>query len=415
MTDIRMRGFFKKTPVDEALGILMHSLKALPAEGVAIADASGRVLAKDVEVQVDVPPFDRSAMDGYAVKGENTFGAGQTNPIYFRVVGEILPGSSPVMEAKEFEAVKIMTGGALPAGTDAVVMLEYVGERENGGVLEIEVTRPAAPGKNVSLRGEDVRRGDVVLEKGRLLRPHDIGILAAAGFGRIAVAKRPVVCIISTGDELAVPGETIKAGQVYDVNSHAISALVASSGGVPQMLGIIKDDYAELKDAVKKSLKCDIVIVSGATSVGERDVIPKIVEELGEVLVHGVSMRPGGPTGFGIIGDTPVFMLPGHPAASIFGFEVFVRPAMQQMQGRAPWSPYPHVEGTLSRKIASEIGRRDFVWVIVDKNRGVKPIRTSSSGIVSSLVRADGFVVVPENTEGIEEGKTVRVSLLHNI
>ncbi|MEE9474282.1 MAG: gephyrin-like molybdotransferase Glp [Candidatus Hydrothermarchaeaceae archaeon] len=407
MTDVRTRGFFKKMPVDEALGILMDRVKPLPVENIDIADAPNRVLAREVTAGLDIPPFNRSAMDGYAVKGENTFGAGQTNPIYFRVIGEVVQGVSPQMEAGEFEAVKIMTGGELPEGTDAIVMLEYTRKREK----EIEVVKAVAPGKNVSLKGEDVKKGDVVLKKGRVLRLHDVGVLAALGLDKIEVAKRPTVGIISTGDELAMPGKKIKTGQVYDSNSYALSALVVSSKGIPNMLGVIKDDHAELKDAIRRSLEHDAVILSGATSVGEKDVVPEIVEELGEVLVHGVSMRPGGPTGLGIIDEKPVFMLPGHPAASIFGFEVFVRPALQKMQGAIPYNPYPQTEGVLKKKIASELGRRDFVWVTVNEKGGVTPVRTSSTGIVSSLVRADGFVVVPENTEGVEKGKKVKVKL----
>jgi molybdenum cofactor synthesis domain-containing protein len=410
MTDVRMRGFFEKMPVNKALEILLKRIEPLPSEIVKITDAPGRVLASEVTAGMDIPPFDRSAMDGYAVKGENTFGAAQTNPIYFKVIGEVRPGISLEKEIGEFEAVKIMTGGRLPEGANAVVMLEYT-----RGDKEIEVIKAVSPGKNVSLRGEDFKMGDAAFEKGRVLTAHDVGILAALGLGEVGVAKRPTVGIVSTGDEVVAPGEKIEEGQIYDINGYTLSVLVATCGGTPTILGIIKDDYGVLKSAVGRALEFDIVIMSGATSVGEKDVVPEIVEELGEVLVHGVSMRPGGPTGFGIIDGKPVFMLPGHPAATIFGFEVFVRPAMQQMQGADPYNPYPQMEGVLSKKIASELGRRDFVWVRVDENSEVAPIRTSSSGIVSRILRASGFVVVPENTEGIDKGKGVKVNLLRNL
>jgi molybdenum cofactor synthesis domain-containing protein len=407
MTDVRMRGFFKKMPVDEALEILLARIRPLKSESVNISDASGRVLACVVAADMDVPPFDRSAMDGYAVRGEDTFGATQTNPIYFKVAGEVRPGGSLEKEIGEFEAVKIMTGGRVPAGANAVVMLEYT-----KGEKEIEVTKAVTPGKNVSLQAEDFKKGDIAFRSGRVLRPHDVGILAALGIGEVEVARRPKVGIISTGDEVIAPGKKIEAGQIYDINSSALSALAASAGGLPEMLGIIRDDYDEIKKEMKKSLDFDIIIISGATSVGEKDVVPEIVEELGEVLVHGICMRPGGPTGLGIINKRPVFMLPGHPAASIFGFEVFVRPALQKMQGAVPYNPCPQTEGVLKRKIASELGRRDFVWVTVDEEGKVEPIMTSSSGIVSRLLRASGFVVVPDNTEGIEKGKKVKVNLL---
>jgi molybdopterin molybdotransferase len=410
MTDVRMRGFFEKMPVDEALDILLARIRPLKSESVKISDAPGRVLAGEVKASMDIPPFDRSAMDGYAVRGEDTFGAAQTNPIYFRVVGEVRPGVSPDKEVGEFEAVKIMTGGRVPAGANAVVMLEYT-----SGASEIEVTKAVPPGKNVSLRAEDFKKGDAAFKAGRVLTAHDVGILAALGLGEIEAAKRPTVGIISSGDEVVAPGEKIKEGQIYDINGYIISALVEQCGGAPKILGIIRDDREELKNAIKKSLEFDLVILSGATSVGEKDVIPEIVEELGEVLVHGVSMRPGGPTGFGIINKKPVFMLPGHPAASIFGFEVFVRPALQKMQGAIPYNPYPQIEGMLKKKIASELGRRDFVWVAFSREGNVEPIRTSSSGIVSRILLANGFVVVPENTEGIEKGKKVKVSLFRNL
>jgi molybdopterin molybdotransferase len=405
-----MRGFFEKKPVDEALETLLKIIEPLPSEKIKITDAPGRVLASEVRAGMDIPPFDRSAMDGYAVRGENTFGAAQTNPISFKVIGEVVPGSSFEGEVGEFEAAKIMTGGRVPAGADAVVMLEYT-----SGASEIEVIKAVSPGKNVSLRGEDFKKGDVALESGRVLTAQDVGILAALGLGGVEAGRRPTVGIISSGDEVVPPGTEIKEGQIFDINGQVLSTLVEHGGGAPEFLGIIRDDYDELKKAIKKSLEFDVLILSGATSVGEKDVIPEIVEELGEVLVHGVSMRPGAPTGFGIIDKKPVFMLPGHPAATIFGFEVFVRPAIQKMQGAMPFNPYPQTEGVLKKKIASELGRRDFVWVCVDENGNAEPIRTSSSGIVSRLLLANGFVVVPENTEGLEKGKKVKVSMLRKL
>ena len=410
MTDVRMKGFFEKTPVDETLKIILKRINPLPSEKIKITDAPGRVLASVVKASMDIPPFNRSAMDGYAVRGEDTFGATQTNPISFKVIGEVLPGSSFDKRIGEFTAAKIMTGGRVPEGADAVVMLEYTSGRS-----EIEVIKAVSPGKNVSLQGEDFKKGDVALEGGRVLTAQDVGILAALGVGELEVGRRPSVGIISSGDEVAAPGEKIKEGEIYDINGHVLSSLARHAGGLPEFLGIIKDDYEALKNAIKNSLDFDVIVLSGATSVGEKDVIPAIARELGEVLVHGVSMRPGAPTGFGIINDRPVFMLPGHPAATIFGFEVFVRPALQKMQGAEPYNPYPTIEGVLKKKIASELGRRDFVWVKVDEKGSVDPIRTSSSGIVSRLLLANGFVVVPENTEGLREGKKVEVSMFRNL
>jgi molybdenum cofactor synthesis domain-containing protein len=409
--DIRMRGFHERTPVDKALRMLLENVKISGKEEVRFYEALKRVLAEDVIAERDNPPFNRAAMDGYAVKGENTFGASQTNPIYFKVVGEVSTGVESQLEVKDFEAVKIMTGGVMPEGSDAVVMFEYTTKLEG----EIEVLRPVTPGKNVSLKGEDVKRGEVLLKKGRVIKPHDIGILAAIGKTEIKVYKKPRVAIISTGDELVEPSEKLRAGEIYDVNSYALSSLVEINSGVAKRIGIVRDNYKELKTALNKALKYDMILISGATSVGKRDVIPKIVGELGKILVHGVPMRPGEPTGFGLVKDKPVFMLPGYPVAAIVGFETFVRPALQKMQGREISNPYPQVKATLKRKIASELGRRDFVRVRLEKSADdklfVEPIRTSGSGIISSVVRADGFVIVPESTEGLEKGERVVVNV----
>jgi molybdenum cofactor synthesis domain-containing protein len=254
-----------------------------------------------------------------------------------------------------------------------------------------------------------------LLKKGRVIKPHDIGILAAIGKTEIKVYKKPRVAIISTGDELVEPSEKLRAGEIYDVNSYALSSLVEINSGVAKRIGIVRDNYKELKTALNKALKYDMILISGATSVGKRDVIPKIVGELGKILVHGVPMRPGEPTGFGLVKDKPVFMLPGYPVAAIVGFETFVRPALQKMQGREISNPYPQVKATLKRKIASELGRRDFVRVRLEKSADdklfVEPIRTSGSGIISSVVRADGFIIVPENTEGLEKGERVVVNV----
>ncbi len=419
-----MKGFHERTFVDDALEVLLKRVKPISRETVRLSGAFGRVLGEDVTSMYDNPPFDRSAMDGYAVKGENTFSASGTNPIYFTLVGEVTTGIKPDIEIGDFEAVKIMTGGPIPKGADAVVMFEYTNELNGGGEGEgadegyggeIEVLKAVTPGKNVSFKGEDVKKGDLLLRTGRVIRPHDIGIISTVGMTGVGVFKKPKVAVISTGDELLVPSEELTSGKIYDSNSYTISSLVLKNGAVPVRVGIIKDDYERLKSAISDALGYDVVILSGATSVGKKDVIPQVVSELGEILVHGVSMRPGEPTGFGIIKDTPVFMLPGYPVATIFGFETFVRPALQKMQGMRIKSPYPRVKAVLRRKIPSELGRRDYVRVKLIEEKGecfIEPIRTSGSGIISSLVRANGFVVVPENTEGLEKGKTVDVNLL---
>lgn len=411
-TDVREKGFFRLTPVEDALEILKRNVRPVRVERVLLGDSPGRVLAEDMVAGMDSPPFNRSAMDGYAVKGENTFGASQTNPIYFDVIGEIDTGHPADMKVGDFQGVRIFTGAPMPEGADAVVMFEYADEMGAG----IQVTRPSTPGKNVSHKGEDVKKGDRLLEKGRKINPQEVAMLASLGVGMVRVFKKPRVAIFSTGDELVDPGKEAGPGEIFDANGPAITALVEANGGMGVPQGIVRDDYKKMKDSILRALDsdCDILVMSGATSVGRKDVIPEIVKEMGEILVHGVSMRPGEPTGFGLIGGKLLFMLPGNPVASIIGFETFVRSAIQVTMGQEPFNPYPGVKGVLQRKIASELGRRDFSRVKVIKegsNFLVEPLRTGGSGIISSLVRADGMVVVPENTEGLEEGEIVEVFL----
>ncbi len=411
---VRGKGFYSLTSVSEALKKLLSDIRVLDEEEILLEDATGRVLASDIVAERDNPPFDRAAMDGFAVRGEDTFGASQANPIYFRIIGEVLTGQNFDGEVREYEAVRITTGAPLPRGADAVVMLEHVNELGD----EIEVVKAAPPGKNVSLRGEDYKKGETLLKRGRMLNPQEIAILASLGLRRVRVFRRPRVGIISTGDEIKEPGEELKEGQIYDINSFALAALCSTTGAIPKRLGVVKDEYKAMRHAIEAGLDNDVLLISGATSVGKRDVVPEIVRELGKVLVHGIAMRPGEPTGFGYIGDTLVFMLPGYPVASIVAFETFVRPALQAMQGLKPEMPYPAIRARLRRKIPSELGRRDFVRVRVERSEEgyeVEPIRTSGSGIVSSLVRGDGFVIVPENTEGIEKGEVVEVRLFRSL
>jgi len=397
--------------VDRALEMLLDRVEVLGTEEVPLMEAGGRVTARDIRAPMDSPPFDRSAMDGYAVRGEDTFGAALGNPIYFRVVGEVQMGALPELEVGEFEAARIMTGAPMPRGADAVVMFEYTSEVEGG----IEVTRPVPPGKNVGLKGEDVKAGERLLEGGRRLRPQDLAILASMGMDRVEVVRRPVVVVMSTGDELQELGEELQPGRIFDSNAYSISAMVRLFGGIPRPAPLVEDDYRTMKKALLASLEhADMAVLTGASSVGKKDVVPKLVAELGEVLVHGVAMRPGEPTGFGFIGGRPVFMLPGYPVAAMVGFATFAGPAVQAMQGLEPESPFCRRRAVLGRKIASELGRRDVTRVTLKERGGTlyaEPIRTSGSGIISSMVRADGFVIVPENTEGLEEGTEVEVHL----
>lgn len=405
-----MRGFIRYTKLEDALKLVLSRVKRLGSETVSFERALGRVLAGDVVSKTDVPPFDRSAVDGYAIRAADTFGATETKPRRLRVIGSIPIGAPARLRVRRGEAAKIMTGAPMPAGANAVIMVEHVSAR--GKQLDAHV--PLTPGKNVSARGEDVRTGEVVLKRWGLLRPQDIGMLASTGKLRVRVARRPRVAILATGSELRKPGARLGPAKIADTNSYSLAAAVARCGGAPQRLGIIPDKPKPLHRALRKAVKHDAVIVSAGSSVGERDLVPDAIREMGELLLHGIAIRPGGPTAFGVVGGKPVFALAGFPVASLVAFDMLVRPVLREMQSLPADRGYPQVRAKLARKISSTLGRADIVRVGLRSERGTliaEPIRVTGSGILSSMTRADGFVIVPEDVEGFGEGASVEVEL----
>ncbi len=401
--DVRMRGFASRHDIDEALAILRARIRPLPSEIVHLDDAFERVLAKDIVAAADVPHFDRSAVDGYGVRARDTFGASDYNPIPLTLKGEVLPGHPLDLTLGENEAVRIMTGAPLSKGADAVVMAEYA--EEEGGMVNI--LQPISPFKNVGRIGEDIRRGDVVLTCGRKLRPQDLGVLASIQVARVPVYRRPTVALVITGNELIAVGQPLMGCQIVDSNSLTLSGLVRRLGAIPVRKGIIRDDHGLIKEAIQNATE-DVVIIAGGTSVGAEDFAPLIVQELGELVVHGVAMRPSSPVGFGFMQQRPIFLIPGNPVSALVSFDAFVGPTLQLMQGLDPTFPYAKVRGRLTRKIASAIGRVDFVRVRLT-DAGVDPLRVSGASILSSATRADGFVVVDKNVEGLDEGEEVEV------
>jgi len=407
---VRMHGFTRYVRLEDALKIILSNVRQTGAELVNFDQALGRVLAEDVVSNVDVPPFDRSAVDGYAVRAADTFRASDDKPVRLRVVGSIAIGAPTKLRVRKGEAAKIMTGAPMPAGADAVAMLENT--RVAGRKLDVRTS--LTPGKNVSTRGEDVRAGDLVMKRGQKLRPQDVGMLASVGKVRVRVARKPRVAIFATGNELRGPGKQLGRAEVTDINSYALAAAVESCGGRPRRLGVVKDDKALLKRALLKASKYDMTLVSGGSSVGERDLVPDAIAECGELLFHGVAIRPGGPTAFGVVRSRPVFALAGFPVASLVAFDMLARPALRAMQGLPASRGYPRVQAKLMRKISSTLGRADVVRVRVRYVAGrllAEPIRVTGSSILSSMTRADGFVIVPENSEGFKEGSTVEVEL----
>jgi molybdopterin molybdotransferase len=406
--DVRMRGFAERTDLELALEMLRSCVKPLEQESVPLQQALGRTLALDVISADVVPAFDKSAMDGFALRAAETFGASPTDPVSFKVVGEILPGDEGDLEVGPGEAVRIMTGGAFPQGADAVLMAEHA--EDHGDVVLAHGS--VVPGRNVARAGEDIREGDVVLGRGRLLRAQDLGVLASIGLVEVEVARQPAVGIISTGNELVEPGSNDAGhrGRVVNSNRYLLEGLITQTGGLPSWLGIVRDD----RDAMRAALEAfdgDILLTTGATSAGKEDYLPGLLAELGELLVHGVNIRPASPLAFGRLGSALAVLLPGNPVAAMVGFDLFVRPAMQLQLGQRERRWNRRVKRRLTRKLASALNRTDFARVRLVGEEEVEPLRSGGAGILTSVTRADGFVIVPRDDEGIEAGTEVEVYL----
>ncbi len=394
-------GFRERTRVADAREILRETVAELEGpttERVPLAAADGCVLAERVTAASDVPHYDRAAMDGYAVRAADTFGASARSPAVVRIgAGRVDPET----------AVRVHTGSEVPEGADAVVMIEHVEELESVGELEIEDA--VAEGENVAPAGEDVEAGQPLYEPGHRLRPSDLGLLRSVGRERVVVADRPTVGVIPTGEELVThdPGP----GQVIETNGLTVSRLVERWGGRATYREIVTDDFDALRAAIQRDLTKDAVVTTGGSSVGERDLLPEVIDDLGEVLVHGVALKPGHPVCLGIVEDTPVLALPGYPVACIVNAVQFLRPTLRWLEG-ASVSPHPTTQARLERKIPSEPGTRTFARVALDERDGewvATPTRASGSGVLSSVALADGWVVVEDDREGIPAGEMVPV------
>jgi molybdopterin molybdotransferase len=388
---------------------------------VALTQARGRVLAADVVAPEDLPPHPRSVVDGFAVRAADTFGASEALPAYLAVIGEVLMGRSPEDSLGAGEAMRIPTGGLLPPGADAVVMVEHTETLAAGAApglhasAGIEVRRPVGPGENVIQPGEDVRRGTVALRAGTVLRPSHIGLLAGLGVTRVAVAMPPRVTVISTGDEVVSPDQAPAPGCIRDINGPALCAAVEAEGGAPAFFGIVRDEFDAILTALDAARGAsDLVLISGGSSIGLRDEVARAMEALGPpgVIVHGVAMKPGKPTVIGLCGQVPIVGLPGHPTTVLVVFHVFVREMIGGLLGRPP-EPLPVVKARLARRVASSTGRADYLRVKLETRGGelwAAPI-LGKSGLISTMVGADGLAVIPEAVEGVEVGEEVAVEV----
>jgi len=391
-------------------------LSPLKAERVALADALTRVLAHDVVAAVDAPPFDRSNVDGFALRAADTLGASDGNPKQLALNAEVIAcGDAPTLEVTRGTATTIATGGVMPRGADAVVMIEAT-ELIEQGAPAIEIRRAAAPGQFVSYAGSDIARGETLLRRGSAIGSREIGMLAACGLSHVEVVRRPKVAVLSTGDELVVPGEPLKPAGVYDSNGAIIAAAVTEAGGEPLSFGAFPDDAAVLEKAVHKALaESDMVVLSGGTSKGAGDLSHTIVSRLGKpgILVHGVALKPGKPLCLGVIGDKPIVVLPGFPTSAIFTFHAFVAPVIRARAGLPPEAAQT-LNAHVPVRVASELGRKEFLLVsLIDSGEGTVAFPTGKgSGSVTSFSQADGFLEIEALASSLDANSEVQVTLI---
>jgi molybdopterin molybdotransferase len=400
-----MHGFSQRAEVAAVSKWIDEHAVRLDPVLVPLDEAAGRILAEPVTAPIDVPAFDRAAMDGYALHADETSGASDYQPLAFKLAGQALPGRPFDGEVPPAGAVRVMTGAPVPAGADGIVPAEFAEEREG----EVHVTLAVGPGKHIGVRGEDIRTGEVVLDTGRRLRPQDVGLLGSLGIPRVPVVAQPRVRLLVTGDEIVEPGEPKGVHQIYDANSSMLRAVVARDGGVIERRCKLVDDPLAIREALLAP-GADVVLVSGGSSVGTEDHAPQLLAELGELAIHGVAMRPSSPAGAGRIGDTLVFLLPGNPVSCLCAYDFFAGRAIRLRGGRPADWPHRTKQGVLTRKIASTVGRVDYCRVRCAGD-DVEPLALSGASILSSTTRADGFVIVPSDSEGHGPGTRVTVYL----
>jgi len=403
----------------QALELILSSLpdRELSSSLLDIDEALGMICAEDVTASEDLPPFARSTVDGFAVKAEDTFSASDTMPAYLNVSGEVFMGLPAGLTLSKGSAVRIPTGGMLPDGADGVVMFEHV---QAVDAVMLEVMKSVGPGENVIQPAEDVAKGEVVLKKGHRMRPQDIGACAGIGVTRIAVFRKPVVSIISTGDEIIPAGATPSYGQIRDVNSYLLKGMITASGGMAKRKGIFRDDYDSIRAAVEEAMKdSDMVLVSGGTSVGTKDLIAGIISNIGNpgLLFHGVSLKPGKPLIGGIIRGVPIFGLPGHPAAVSICFELFIMPLLTRLSGvidPLAGLRVPVVSARISKNISSDPGREEHIRVVLEvQDDGLWAVPLiRKSGLINTMVKTDGTIIIPLYSNGVEKGEHVQVRLL---
>ena len=400
-----MKPFGKLLPFAEALDMVLAAVKPITrTETVSLDDCQGRVLAEDMVASRSTPPFDRAAMDGYAVKAEDTFGASRRRAITLDVIFVIHAGQTETKRLLKGQCIQIATGAKMPPGADAVVMVEDT-EKEDS---RVKIFKAAYPKAHVAEEGEDIRQGESVLKKGILLDAAKIGVLASQGLTEVKVFQRPQVAVLPTGEEVAEVGSELKPGQIYDINSHTIAAVARASGCRPLQLGIASDTPDELKAALARTLESDLVVISGGSSVGERDLLFAILKEQGRVLFHGIQVKPGKPTLFALVKGRPVMGMPGYPTSCLINAYLLLEPALRKLANLPPKRRLT-VTARLGASVPGSIGRRQFLTVKLQEDRAVPIFK--ESGAITGTAQADGYIELAPNIDMLKKGEEVTVIL----
>lgn len=373
-------------------------------ETIDINDCLHRILAQDIIASRSTPPFNRAAVDGYTLKAKDTFGASRQNPKMLKIIGVIYAGEMPKLKVSTGECSQIATGAKMPRGADAVVMVEDISS-ENG---QIKIIKPIYPKANIAPIGEDITKGELVLKEGTFLNPANIGVLASQGIARVSVYEKPLIAIIPTGEEIGEVGQKLKQVQIYDINSHTVSAVIRENGCQPLKSGIVGDTYEAIKAAIKAGLEADMMIFSGGSSVGERDLLFGILEEMGEVFFHGIQIKPGKPTMFGKVSGKPVFGMPGYPTSCLINAYILLLPALRKIS-RLPPKISITVNAILGEKVPGSTGRKQFLPVRIDKETAFPIFK--ASGAITGTAKANGYIVIDENIDIMEKGQPVIVTL----
>ncbi len=410
--------FRKLVTLDEAQQIIQNHLRAKSSsiEEIPLLEAHNRVLAKDAIATLDIPPFNRSTVDGYAVKAKDTFGAEESRPAKLKVCGAVSIGKLPRAKVASGKAAEIVTGAPMPEGADAVVMVEDTERKGNF----VHVFAAVARDENVMKAGSDIRKSETVLKAGQLLGSREIGVLAAVGIARVRVHAVPRVAVLSTGAEVTEPGDRLPPGRIYDINAYSLSAAVLESGGKPILMGVFPDDRIRLKKALEEALDvADVIVTSGGVSVGPKDIMPQTVDSLGKpgVIVSGIAIKPGKPATVAIVDGKPIFSLPGHPTSALLVFHLLARPIIAEMAGRRTERSL-EMKAFAGMRMFSARGRRTFVMVRLRRDKSGRlvadAVESGQSGAITTLAKADGFVEVAENQQFIDADEEVVVRLFRN-